>query len=61
MKKHKIKPVIIIGWPTIALLAHGQTVELENAIFIPDSLLFDTAASILRGELGEKSKARKKK
>jgi hypothetical protein len=49
------KPVICIGWPSIALLAHGQNVELENAILIPDDLLFNTAARIGRGELSPNS------
>jgi len=45
------KPTLIIGWPTIALLAHGLTVELENAILIPDDLLFNTASKIIGGNL----------
>ena len=37
------KPVVIVGWPTIARLAHGQDVELEQVILIPDDLLHNTA------------------
>jgi hypothetical protein len=50
-----LKPVICIGWPTIALLAHGQNVELENAVLIPDDLLHNTASRIARGELLKRS------
>jgi len=38
------KPVICIGWPTIARLACGESVELGAAVLIPDDLLFNTAA-----------------
>lgn len=48
------RPCICIGWPTIALLAQGKTVELSDAVLIPDDLLFNTAAQIARGELGGK-------
>ena len=45
-------PCIIIGWPTIARLAHGHTVKLEGVILIPDDLLSNTASQVLRGEFG---------
>lgn len=40
------KPVICIGWPTIAKLAHGMTVDLESAALIPDDLLHNQAAQL---------------
>ena len=43
------KPVIIVGWPTIAQLAAGRTVELSNVVLLPDDLLFNTAARIRSG------------
>jgi hypothetical protein len=38
------------------MLAHGQNVELENAILIPDDLLFNTASRIGRCELSPNTK-----
>lgn len=53
-RKRKIKkPCVCIGWTTIALLAQGKTVILNDVILIPDSLLFDTAAEINRGGFKE--------
>lgn len=51
-----VKPVICVGWPSIALLAHGKNVELDGAILIPDDLLTNTAARIGRGELSPNPK-----
>ena len=46
----KNKPVIIIGWPTIAQLAMGLSVDLKDACLIPDDLLHNTARAIQSGE-----------
>ena len=46
----RVRPCICIGWPTIARLAHGETVEFENAVLIPDDLLSNTAAKIAHGD-----------
>ena len=41
---------IIIGWPTIARLAHGETVNFDCGItLIPDDLLFNTANQVQNG------------
>jgi hypothetical protein len=46
--------VVVIGWPTIARLAFGQTVTFDSGVtLIPDDLLHNTAAGILRG-IGER-------
>lgn len=47
--KKPLKPVVCIGWPIIALLAHGKAVELKDAIIIPDSSIFNTASKIASG------------
>ncbi len=41
---------VIIGWPTIALLAHGQTVIVNGVTLMPDDLLFNSARKIQNGE-----------
>lgn len=41
---------IVIGWPTIARLAHGETVNFDCGVtLIPDDLLFNTANHIQCG------------
>ena len=41
---------LIIGWPTIALLAQGHSVTINNITLIPDDLLFNTNQQIKQGE-----------
>lgn len=43
-------PVVLVGWPTIALLAHGKTVRLPDVTLMPADDLFNMAARIERGE-----------
>lgn len=48
---NKQQQTIIIGWPTIARLAHGETVNFDCGVtIIPDDLLFNTAIKIHHGE-----------
>ncbi len=44
------KQCVCIGWPTIALLAHGQTVIVDGVALIPDDLLSNSARKIQNGE-----------
>ena len=47
--KKSSKPVVCIGWPTIALLAHGKTVELKDVILTPESSILNIATKIASG------------
>jgi len=49
-------PVIIIGWPTVARLAHGEEVHLKDVSLLPDDLFFNEARRIRERKPGKPGK-----
>jgi hypothetical protein len=41
---------IIVGWPTIARLAHGQSVTFGDVTLLPDDLFWNSARQVQAGQ-----------